>query len=80
VVHTGNDSFDKNPPNIGVTFDNGVTTAFILNGYSKDGQTITYNLKLLDDQKGPSNQTGHVSLFIDGAFGVNPDSGAVTYN
>jgi hypothetical protein len=67
VVHTGKNSFDVNHANVAISFKGGASDAFVITGYGKNGQNITYSLTLLDNQKGPSNQTGHVSLFIDGS-------------
>lgn len=74
IIHSGENSFDKNPPNMSATFDNGVSAAFEINGYTKDATHITYVLTLLDQQEGPSNQSGQVSLFIDAQISFNPDT------
>ena len=65
VIHSGNNSFDKTPPNMALTVDGGNSMAFEIMGSSKDQKNITYQLLLIGDQSSPQNMSGNVSLFID---------------
>jgi hypothetical protein len=79
MVHSGVSSFDKLAPNMAVTIEGAQATAFKLNGYTKNSQSIIYNLTLLKDQKIPLNQSGRASLFVDGkSMNFDPTSFIVT--
>lgn len=65
IIHTGPDSFDKNPPNIAITFKGKLSCAFEAIKISQKGSDTIYDLMLLDGQKAPGNMSGPVYLLVD---------------
>jgi archaellum component FlaG (FlaF/FlaG flagellin family) len=68
AVHSGKDSFAKNPPNIAVTIAGESPIVFVLKDAVKQGDNVVYNLELLNNQQAPNAESGHTSIYIDWSF------------
>lgn len=65
MVNSGENTFKQDPPNAAVTIGENPAAVFEILEAKKDGNTIAYNLQLLNNQENLQAEKGSVSLYVD---------------
>ena len=76
LVHTGKNSFENNPPNLALVFDNGGHYPFVLTSSKKHNDSIIYDLRALGSEL-PEEKSGGVAIYIDSACSELPGQMAI---